>query len=142
MNIVGKGKKVLDADLLSRLAVNAQSGSTVSKAELQSAIKDVSADLKDQFSYADSTRGLTRMKDAVANTLELAAVLPEAAHAHGHHLERLGLARPRLVAQGERRQGRLVTRPVVAEQLGVEAEVVVDPEATAAREQIGAIHPL
>jgi hypothetical protein len=72
MNIVGKGKKVIDADLLSRLAVNAQTGNTVSKAELQSAIKDVRADLKDQFSYSDSTRGLTRMKDAVANTLELA----------------------------------------------------------------------
>ena len=72
MNIVGKGKKVLDADLLARLAVNQQSGATVSKAEVKTAINGAVQDLKDEFSWRDSSRGLKRASDAVANTLELA----------------------------------------------------------------------
>jgi len=72
MNIVGKGKKVLDANLLARLAVNQQSGATVSKAEVKSAINSAVQDLKDDFSWRDSSSGLKRSADAVANTLELA----------------------------------------------------------------------
>lgn len=72
MNIVGKGKKVIDADLLARLAVNGQSGGTVSQAEVKTAIKAATADLKDEFASGSSTRGLARASDAVANTLELA----------------------------------------------------------------------
>jgi len=70
MKIVGKGNKVIDADLLARLAVDRQSGSTVSKAEVSKAIAGVKADLKDDFTH--SSRGLARAEQAVTNTLELA----------------------------------------------------------------------
>jgi hypothetical protein len=72
MNIVGKGNKVIDADLLARLAVNQQSGATVSKAEVTSAIQSATSDLKDEFAWSDSSRGLTKASRAIANTLELA----------------------------------------------------------------------
>ena len=72
MNIVGKGKKVLDADLLARLAVSQQSGATVSKAEVKSAIGSAVQDMKDEFQWRDSSSGLKPVSDAIANTLELA----------------------------------------------------------------------
>lgn len=68
MKIVGKSNKVLDADLLARLAQASDHG--VSKAEVQSAIKSTRSELKDQFDT--STRGLDRAAKAVSNTLELA----------------------------------------------------------------------
>ncbi|MFH1810332.1 MAG: hypothetical protein ABIJ09_16420 [Pseudomonadota bacterium] len=70
MKIVGKGNKVIDADLLARLAVDKQSGSTVSKAEAEKAIKSITTELKDDFET--STRGLARAEQAVTNTLSLA----------------------------------------------------------------------
>jgi hypothetical protein len=72
MNIVGKGKKVIDADLLARLAVNQQSGATISKAEVSSAIESAKSDLQDEFAWSNSSRGLTAATRAIANTLELA----------------------------------------------------------------------
>jgi hypothetical protein len=70
MKIVGKGSSVIDADLLARLAVDRQSGSTISKAEADKAIASVKAELKDDFET--STRGLGRAEKAISNTLALA----------------------------------------------------------------------
>ncbi len=72
MNIIGKGKSVIDQDLLGKLALASQSGGTVSKAEVNKIIKSTVQDLKDDFQYSSSTRGLTRSADAIRNTLELA----------------------------------------------------------------------
>jgi hypothetical protein len=72
MNIVGKGKKVMDADLLARLAVDTQSGGTVSKAEVKKAIDGAVRELKDEFAWRDSSRGITRARDAIANTFQFA----------------------------------------------------------------------
>jgi hypothetical protein len=72
MNIVGKGKKVIDADLLAKLAVDRQSAKTVSQAEVKKAIAGAVSDLKDDFSWRDSSRGLTRAARAITNTLQLA----------------------------------------------------------------------
>lgn len=72
MNIVGKGKNVIDANLLARLAVDTKSGGTVSKAEVGAAIKSAVAELKDEFGSRDSSRGLTRARDAIANTFQFA----------------------------------------------------------------------
>lgn len=70
MKIVGKGNSVIDADLLARLAVDKQSGATISKAEASKAIASVKAELKDDFET--STRGLARAEQAISNTLTLA----------------------------------------------------------------------
>lgn len=70
MKIVGTGSKVIDADLLARLATDRSSGGSVSTAELQKTLKSVRTELKDQFDT--STRGLDRAALAVSNTLELA----------------------------------------------------------------------
>lgn len=72
MKIVGSGSKVLDADLLGKLAVSQASGKTVSKAEVQSAIKQAKTDLKDAFESRSSSAGLTKAQTAIANTLQLA----------------------------------------------------------------------
>ncbi len=72
MKIVGSGAKVLDSDLLGKLAISQQSGKTISKAEVQSAIKSAVADLKDAFDTRSSTAGLTKAQTAIANTLQLA----------------------------------------------------------------------
>lgn len=72
MRIVGGRNKEIDADLLARLAVDRQSGNTVSKKEVTEAINSAVKDLKDHFEGDTSTRGLSKMTRAVANTLELA----------------------------------------------------------------------
>lgn len=72
MKIVGSGTKVLDADLLGKLAVSQQSGNTVSKPEVAAAIKSAVADLKDKFESRTSSAGLTQGQTAIANTLQLA----------------------------------------------------------------------
>lgn len=70
MNIVGKGNNVIDSELLSRLAVDQTSGSSISKKELQKQFKKIKSELKDEYLY--STRGLSRAERAIANTFSLA----------------------------------------------------------------------
>ena len=74
MRIVGKGKNVYDADLMVRLALDSgkNSGNTISKKEAEAAVKQAVHDLKDEFIYSDSTRGLTRAARAITNTLNRA----------------------------------------------------------------------
>jgi len=70
MNIQGKrGQRTFDADLLVRLRTELGGGS-ITKAEAQKVIADTVKEMKSEFRYERSTRGLSRMEDAVRNTLE------------------------------------------------------------------------
>ena len=70
MKITGTGKSAIDADLLARLAVARGSGASITKTELNSAIKSTKSEMRADFS--SSTAGLDKAAKAVANTLELA----------------------------------------------------------------------
>ena len=70
MKITGTGKSAIDADLLARLAVARGSGSSITKTELNSAIRATKSEMRSDFSGSSS--GLERAAKAVANTLELA----------------------------------------------------------------------
>jgi hypothetical protein len=70
MKITGTGKSAIDADLLARLAVARGSGASITKTELNSAIRATKSDMRSDFS--SSASGLDRAAKAVANTLELA----------------------------------------------------------------------
>lgn len=70
MKITGSGKSAIDADLLARLAVARGSGASITKTELQSAIKSAKSEMRSDFS--SSAAGLDKAAKAVANTLELA----------------------------------------------------------------------
>ena len=70
MKITGTGKSAIDADLLARLAVARGSGASITKTELNSAIRATKSEMRSDFS--SSATGIDRAAKAVANTLELA----------------------------------------------------------------------
>jgi hypothetical protein len=72
MKIVGSGNKVLDKDLLTKLAVSQKSSNTISKAEAQNAVSAARTALKDEFAGATSSSGMARAEKAITNTLKLA----------------------------------------------------------------------
>jgi hypothetical protein len=72
MKIVGSGNKVLDKDLLSKLAVSQKSNNNINQTEVKSAVAAARSALKDEFSGATSSAGMARAEKAITNTLKLA----------------------------------------------------------------------
>lgn len=72
MKIVGSGNKVLDKDLLSKLAVSQKSNNNINQTEAKNAVSAARTALKDEFAGATSSAGMARAEKAIANTLKLA----------------------------------------------------------------------
>jgi hypothetical protein len=71
MKIVGTGARVIDANLLEKLAVARQSGNSVTKAQAEKIIQGARRELKNEFK-GSSAAEITRAQNAVSNTLRLA----------------------------------------------------------------------
>ena len=71
MDVRGKrGARAYDGDLLLRLRDARGTGNTVSAKEVKEILTETRNDMKDAFYCERSTRGLTKMGEAVTNTLQ------------------------------------------------------------------------